>query len=170
MTKQIEDYTVDELSAKINAIKAEREKTANALKRYEEELERRKNKNWLPLTPVLYSAKYESEEILHVEFKAEITFNNYSCFYKYREYLEEINKNLVANSKSEPIDITVLLPLLKKGWVAMDKNSNWHWYKEKPYIEKYYYSWNSGMPVSFIGGFNIKPAENWEESLQECGL
>ena len=42
MTKQIEDYTVDELSAKINAIKAEREKTANALRRYEEELERRK--------------------------------------------------------------------------------------------------------------------------------
>ena len=42
MTKQIEDYTVDELSAKINAIKAERERTANALKRYEEEFERRK--------------------------------------------------------------------------------------------------------------------------------
>ena len=41
MTKQINDYTVDELSAKINAIKAEREKTANALRRYEEELERR---------------------------------------------------------------------------------------------------------------------------------
>ena len=36
MTKQIEDYTVDELSLKINAIKAERERTANALKRYEE--------------------------------------------------------------------------------------------------------------------------------------
>ena len=42
MTKQINDYTVDELSAKIEAIKAEREKTANALKRYEKELERRK--------------------------------------------------------------------------------------------------------------------------------
>ena len=40
MTKQIEDYTVDELSAKIEAIKAERERTANALKKYEEELER----------------------------------------------------------------------------------------------------------------------------------
>ena len=36
--KTIEDYTADELSAKIEAIKAEREKTANALKRYEEEL------------------------------------------------------------------------------------------------------------------------------------
>ena len=42
MTKQIKDYTTDELSAKINAIKAERERTANALKKYEEELERRK--------------------------------------------------------------------------------------------------------------------------------
>ena len=42
MTKQINDYTSDELYAKIEAIKAERERTANALKRYEEELERRK--------------------------------------------------------------------------------------------------------------------------------
>lgn len=168
MTKQIEDYTADELSAKIEAIKAEREKTANALKRYEEELERRKNKNWLPLTPVLYSAKYESEEILHVEFKAEITFNNYSCFYKYREYLEEINKNLVANSKSEPIDITVLLPLLKKGWVAMDKNGAWCWYEEKPQIHRY--PWNNNSFYILLSCFNIKPVENWETSLMECGL
>ena len=168
MTKQINDYTADELSAKINAIKAEREKTANALKRYEEELERRKNKNWLPLTPVLYSAKYESEEILHVEFKAEITFNNYSCFYKYREYLEEINKNLVANSKSKPIDIKVLLPLLKKGWVAMDKDGAWCWYEKKPKIHQDL--WKNDSIYIFLSGFNIKPSENWEESLQECGL
>jgi hypothetical protein len=40
--KKIEEYTSDELSAKIKAIKAERERTANALKRYEEELERKK--------------------------------------------------------------------------------------------------------------------------------
>ena len=168
MTKQINDYTVDELSLKINAIKAEREKTANALKRYEEELERRKNKNWLPLTPVLYSAKYESEEILHVEFKAEITFNNYSCFYKYREYLEEINKNLVANSKSEPIDIKVLLPLLKKGWVAMDKDGAWCWYEKKPKIHQDL--WKNDSLYIFLSCFNIKPAENWENSLMECVL
>ena len=168
MTKQINDYTVDELSAKIEAIKAEREKTANALKRYEEELERRKNKNWLPLTPVLYSAKYESEEILHVEFKAETTFNNYSCFYKYREYLEEINKNLVANSKSKPIDIKVLLPLLKKGWVAMDKDGAWCWYEEKP--KRRSDVWTAEKPDFYLSAFNIKPVENWEESLQECGL
>lgn len=168
MTKQINEYTVDELSLKINAIKAEREKTANALKRYEEELERRKNKNWLPLIPVLYSAKYESEEILHVEFKAEITFNNYSCFYKYREYLEEINKNLVANSKSEPIDITVLLPLLKKGWVAMNEDGVWCWYEKKPKINQDL--WINSSSCKILSCFNIKPTENWEESLMECGL
>lgn len=32
MVKPISDYTMDELSAKIETIKAEREKTANALK------------------------------------------------------------------------------------------------------------------------------------------
>ena len=38
--KKIEDYTLGELSAKIEAIKSERERTANALKKYEEELDR----------------------------------------------------------------------------------------------------------------------------------
>ena len=175
MTKQINDYTVDELYAKINAIKAEREKTANALKRYEEELERRKHE--IPLGVPCDGKFYvdwrgavqedEEEEASEVNFNA---FNSKESAEKHAEMLLAWRKALVANSKGEPIDIKVLLPLLKKGWVAMDKNGNWHWYKEKPYIEKYYYSWNSGMPVCFIGGFNIKPADNWENSLMECGL
>ena len=175
MTKQINDYTVDELSLKINAIKAEREKTANALKRYEKELERRKQE--VPLGVPCDGKFYvdwkgavqedEEEEASEVNFNA---FNSKESAEKHAEMLLAWRKALVANSKGEQIDIKVLLPLLKKGWVAMDKNGSWHWYKEKPYIEKYYYSWNSGSPVCFIGGFNIKPAENWEESLQECGL
>ena len=40
--KPIERYTEEELSKKIEAIKAESENMADALKRYEEELERRK--------------------------------------------------------------------------------------------------------------------------------
>ena len=174
MTKQIEDYTVDELSAKINAIKAEREKTANALRRYEEELERRKQEVPLgvPCDGKFYvdwrgAVQEDEEEASEVNFNA---FNSKESAEKHAEMLLAWRKALVANSKGEPIDIKVMLPLLKKGWVAMDKNGSWHWYKEKPYIEKYYYSWNSGSPVCFIGGFNIKPAENWEESLQECGL
>ena len=169
--KKIEDYTADELSAKIEAIKAERERTANALKRYEEELERRKNKNWLPLNEEPdFTITQLTLDTSCIEIKVREGFHNKDSFYKYLSALKTIRKAWFANSKGEPIDIEVLLPLLKKGWVAMDKNGSWHWYKEKPYIEKYYYSWNSGSPVCFIGGFNIKLVENWEESLQECGL
>jgi hypothetical protein len=168
--KKIEDYTADELSAKIKAIKAERERTANALKQYEEELERRKNKNWLPLGDVLYSAKYESVDLFRVEMKLETTFNDYSCFDKYREYLEAINKALVANSKGEPIDIKVLLPLLKKGWVAMEDNGVWCHYTKKPIRSNTGWETESIMDYNTIFLFNLKPAEDWKNSLMECGL
>ena len=171
MAKQIEDYTAYELFAKIEAIKAERERTANALKRYEEELERRKNKNWLPLKEeVNFTTNKLTLSTACIEIKVREGFYDEDSFHKYLSALKATRKAWFDNSKGEPIDIKVLLPLLKKGWVAMDKNGSWHWYKEKPYIEKYYYSWNSGSPVCFIGGFNIKPAENWMDSLQECGL
>lgn len=42
MVKNITEYTKEELEEKIMNIKAERERTAEALKKYEEELERRK--------------------------------------------------------------------------------------------------------------------------------
>ena len=173
MTKQIEDYTVDELSAKINAIKAERERTANALKRYEEELERRKQE--VPLGVPCDGKFYvdwrgavqedEEEEASEVNFNA---FNSKESAEKHAEMLLDWRKALVANSKGEQIDIKVLLPLLKKGWVAMDKDRSWYWYKEKPQINLDL--WKNNSSYIFLSCFNIKPVENWEESLQECGL
>ena len=173
MTKQIEDYTVDEPSAKINAIKAEREKTANALRRYEEELERRKQE--VPLGVPCDGKFYvdwrgavqedEEEEASEVNFNA---FNSKDSAEKHAEMLLAWRKALVANSKGEPIDIKVLLPLLKKGWVAMDKDRSWYWYKEKPQINLDL--WKNNSSYIFLSCFNIKPVENWEESLQECGL
>ena len=137
MTKQISDYTVDELSKKIEAIKAEREKTANALKRYEEELERRKQE--------------ASQRRLDVS-------NLY----------ENWLKSLVAISKGEPIDIKVLLPLLRKGWVAMDKNGVWTYFTQRPRLNGC--EWVLFGQWYYISAFNIKPADNWETSLMECGL
>ena len=172
MTKQIEDYTVDELSAKINAIKAERERTANALKRYEEEFERRKQEVPLgvPCDGKFYvdwrgAVREDEEEASEVNFNA---FNSKESAEKHAEMLLAWRKALVANSKGEPIDIKVLLPLLKKGWVAMDKDMSWYWYKEKPQINLDL--WKNNSSYIFLSCFNIKPAENWEESLQECGL
>ena len=112
----------------------------------------------------------EDNEPAHCHSTYMLNFNSTESQGVFSERLRGYVKALQEIAKGKPIDIEVLLPLLKKGWVAMDKNGDWYWFKEKPYIEKYYYSWNSGSPVCFIGGFNIKPAENWEESLQECGL
>ena len=174
MTKQINDYTSDELSAKINAIKAEREKTANALKRYEKELERRKQEVHLglPCDGKFYVdwrgavQEDEEEEASEVNFNA---FNSKESAEKHAEMLLAWRKALVANSKGEPIDIEALKPLLRKGYVAMDKSGDWYWYEKMP--RKTSAGWEFGdFHYRILSGFNIKPAENWEESLQECGL
>ena len=161
MTKQIEDYTADELSAKIEAIKAERERTANALKRYEEELERREV--GLPLgVPV------EDNEPAHCHSTYMLNFNSTESQVVFSERLRGYVKALQEIAKGKPIDIEVLLPLLKKGWVAMDKDGAWCWYERKPKI--HHDLWKNDSIYIFLSCFNIKPAENWEESLMECGL
>ena len=174
--KSIEDYTADELSEKIKAIKAEREKTANALKRYEEELERRKRE--VPLgvpcdgnfcvnfngTICDFCNKHSVEE---TEYNM---FNTLESAKKHREMLLAWRKALVANAKGEPIDIKSLLPLFQKGKVAYC-----------PILRKWF--WTDGIPQLLdktwgilggyswvIGGFNIKPADDWKNSLMECGL
>ena len=172
MTKQIEDYTVDELSAKINAIKAEREKTANALKRYEKELERRKQEVHLglPCDGKFYvdwrgAVQEDEEEASEVNFNA---FNSKESAEKHAEMLLAWRKALVANSKGETIDIKVLFPLLKKGYVAMDEDKNWYWHPVKPKHDSTV--WIAEKPGAYLLAFNIKPAENWETSLMECRL
>lgn len=174
MTKPIEDYTADELSAKIEAIKAERERTANALKKYEEELERRKQE--VPLgvpckggedtynCTITISPK-EGRNIFVLGYY----FSSEESARKHTEMLLDWRKALVANSKGEQVDIKVLLPLLKKGWVAMNKDEDWYWYSDKPTLTGCIWNCDVGCN-NRIGGFNIKPAENWEESLMECGL
>ena len=100
---------------------------------------------------------------------------DYNCFLskesaeKHAEMLLAWRKALVANSNGEPIDIQVLLPLLKKGWVAMDKDEDWYWYSDKPTLTGCFWNCNVGL-CNRIGGFNFKPAENLEDSLMECGL
>ena len=131
--KKIEDYTADELSAKIEAIKAERERTANALKRYEEELERRKNKNWLPLNEEPdFTITQLTLDTSCIEIKVRERFHNKDSFYKYLSALKATRKAWFANSNGVPFDIEALKPLLRKGYVAMDKSGDWYWYEKTP--------------------------------------
>lgn len=178
MVKPISEYTNEELEAK-------RKRTAETLRKYEEELECRKQNVTLGVPSTLKSNMYyflnSKNEVAYPStidnkwdaldrHSAGNVFESYESAEKHAEMLLAWRKALVANSKGEQIDIKVLLPLLKKGYVAMDKNNGWHWYKEKPYISEYYFCWNTGNQVSFIGGFNLKPAEDWRNSLMECGL
>lgn len=167
----VKEMSRQELKQKIENIKAEREKTANALKKYEEELERRKQEG--PLGVPCDGEFYVSWDGVAIEAREEKaskvnynSFNSRESAEKHAEMLLAWRKALVANAKGEPIDITVLLPLLKKGYVAMDEDKRWCWYPKKP--TKALEEWGG---VGFIvSAFNLKPAENWEESLMECGL
>lgn len=112
------------------------------------------------------------ESFVHGNF-----WDNYSfCFsseeskFAFSVMLNDYVRALQKTSKGEPIDITVLMPLLKKGYVAMDKSGNWNWYSGMPI--KDYTFWRAGYKNtgSALYAFNIKPAENWETSLMECGI
>ena len=180
MAKPISDYTTDELSAKIEAIKAERERTANALKKYEEELERRKQEvplgvptegNYCVLADgqVNYrrnQGNFERKIMMEV-------FNIFPSFesaLKNSEMLIEWRKTLVANSKGEPIDIQALLPLLKKGKLCYSPELGWAWCSNDGKITCGKDQWYSTGENWLLNAFNLKPAENWEDSLMECGL
>lgn len=72
------------------------------------------------------------------------------------------------------INIEELIPLLKKGWVAMDKSQRWHWFIRKPRITKICdFKWSmvreSPYNVLDLSCFDIKPAEDWKMSLIKIG-
>lgn len=88
---------------------------------------------------------------------------------KHAEMLLTWRQALVDNAKGEPIDIKVLCPLLEKGKVAFCPISrSWFWTNKIPQLSEE--TWETLGSVFWIGGFNIKPAEDWKTSLMECGL
>lgn len=63
------------------------------------------------------------------------------------------------------ITIEDLIPFIKCGWLAMDKDGAWWWHENKP--KKYADFWDSSNPQYLSGAFNIKPATDWENSLSK---
>lgn len=70
------------------------------------------------------------------------------------------------------ITIDDLIPLLKKGWVAMDNNGMWWWYRKKPKPVKKHKWWNNNKyseytPLSSIEKKDIAPFDgDWKQSLR----
>ena len=161
MVKFTETKTED-LIKRIENLKAERERTADCLERLEAELERRKQE--VPLgVPLPDKDGAPFVGVYELGFSSEKSFFTFST--RFQNYVTATRDN----TKGEPIDITVLLLLMKKGWVAMDMNGDWYWYKEKPILRDMHWSLKKGDGFK-LGCFKLKPADNWEDSLMECGL
>lgn len=71
------------------------------------------------------------------------------------------------------ITIYELLPLLRKGFVAMDEDGEWWWYSAKPVLDtEPLANWHwSGCEVAPLSdSFNIASYDgDWKDSLMECG-
>jgi hypothetical protein len=66
------------------------------------------------------------------------------------------------------ITIYDLLPLLKKGWVAMDNDGNWWFYKTEPIKCSSVWFGRDGLPgeEKLSSSFNIAPFDgDWKDSL-----
>lgn len=74
-------------------------------------------------------------------------------------------------TEKKQITIYDLLPLLRKGWLAMDKHGKWSWHESKPRIDEKYEIWafnKNGYLCTISKIFNIKPFDgNWKDSLME---
>lgn len=67
------------------------------------------------------------------------------------------------------IKIQDLLPLLHHGWVALDKDGDWNFFREKPKRSNdFWCAYHGCCCLNFL--FNIAPYEgDWKDSLMECG-
>ena len=70
------------------------------------------------------------------------------------------------------INIEDLIPLLRKGWVAMDEDGEWHWFSEEPEscVSGYIFSpFTFSYSVCLSDAFDIAPANDWKKSLRKVG-
>ena len=76
---------------------------------------------------------------------------------------------------TKQIDIKKLIPLLKKGWVAMDIQGEWWWFETQPIYNKsdgfWYinYKRNKRNFSVLSDSFNIAPAKDGTNSLMKVG-
>lgn len=65
-----------------------------------------------------------------------------------------------------------IVPHMKKGYVAMDQDRKYWWYRRKP--RKLKYHWNvktfTGNDLCYLQKiFKIEPVEDWTQSLFKVG-
>ena len=68
------------------------------------------------------------------------------------------------------INIQDIIPFMRKGWVAMDKDGYWYYHEEEPHISKSDEYWHNNGSIDGLSDiFPIKKARNWKHSLIKVG-
>ena len=62
-----------------------------------------------------------------------------------------------------------IAPHMRKGWVAMDSNESYFYYKYKPNLNNYMWISIDKNYDILSSYFNIEPVEDWTKSLIEVG-
>lgn len=72
------------------------------------------------------------------------------------------------------ISIETIIPLLRRGYVAMDGKGDWFWYNKKPTRNNQLRHWiwedeDEASSCINLGCFNIAKVKDWSKSLRRCG-
>ena len=189
MAGDIKNISNSELIAKIQNLEAERKRTAETLKRYKEELAIRtpiyatgvSDVENIKIGDCFYTVnqslniskitRFHNDAIDYLYIKARNIFSTEESAKKHSEMMLTWRNALSDNFQLNKIDIEALLPLLPRGFVAMDRDQRWGWFEYVPMCFAPELAWHAmtGRKV-WISGFNIKPVDNWLESLRRCGL
>ncbi len=84
-------------------------------------------------------------------------------------YCKHCGADLPPNKKirdNKQIKIEELIPFMRKGWVACDKDGVWWYYHYLPEIQQSFWS-STGVEEEFCLSdiIQIAPAEDWTKSL-----
>lgn len=162
MINELADKSTGNLEFRLKALEAQLRCTEIQIKETKEELERRKQRVPLgvPIKGTLNEMPYEAVNKGFLEW-----FSSEASADKFEEYFAEYVKALQDIAEGKLIDIKVLLPLLPKGYVAMEQDAKWYWYANEPVICGK--TWIMRGPARSLNAFNIKAAEDWTQSLKE---
>lgn len=166
MSEELKNKSIEDLEHRLEALEAQSRFTELQIKETKEELERRKK-----VLPLGVPIRGTLDEIpLNAVNRAFLQwFQCEASADKFTEYLANFVRALQDIAEGTPIDIKVLLPLLKKGKVAFcPMLRGWFWTNETPKLSKG--AWGIYGDCIWINGFNIKSPKNWKTSLMECGL
>lgn len=137
---------------------------------------RKEKYNGIPVEGGSWSVLTDGSVGIPLENKDEIgkvlnQFSSAESAMKHSDMMTVWREELVNRKNERPIDIEVILPFMKRGYVAMDADGSWCWYKSKPCYDTYTGCWESNeghwKPLS---EFNFKQEDSWTTSLKECGL